>query len=65
MSEETRTTIVRNISVDPETDAIIERKAVELAKVTGDRPNYSAAVRALVRESDAAKPDTRKAKATA
>lgn len=44
------TPITRNTTIDPETDAIIEQKAAELAKLTGSRPNYSAAIRAIVRE---------------
>lgn len=58
-------TITRNTTMDPETDAIIEQKAAELAKLTGSRPNYSAAIRAIVREwagtQPPPRPDSRKA----
>lgn len=47
--EPTRTSVIRNISLDPETDALVVAKLDELATMTGDR-NYSAAVRVIVRE---------------
>jgi hypothetical protein len=40
-----------NISLDAETYAFLERRAQELARLTGGRPNFSAAVRSLVLEA--------------
>jgi hypothetical protein len=43
------TKVTRNITLDPETDALVIAKRDELAATTGDE-NYSAAIRVIVRE---------------
>lgn len=47
--------VTRNITLDPETDALVVAKRDELASVTGDE-NYSAAIRVIVREWKATRP---------
>lgn len=43
------TKVTRNITLDPDTDALVVAKRDELTAATGDE-NYSAAIRIIVRE---------------